>query len=582
MFSIGFSLTKIVCEPIQESVQLFPMAEELFKELESLSIIDRLQKISQLGDIYQSNEKHQTRYNHLVLQMYLHKIAGKNIGKNLPNSYNSCINETFTFEENGNDCPFKEIQIRELMQIMVLAFGIGHFFNTFTASRAALLFAKSSTTFKNSILDGISDCWARRSAEKIISRQDISHFHFVNSLIILSRCNQALRSVKISKKLIVAFLNREQLPKDSKLSGVFHLYKTIRDISFISLDLQNQRIPIKMDVQNEKSISFLLNERLSQYNDNKPYVSLLSSVKKMLDDAVYYDPETQILSYARAKKIYKKLLSGYHESLDYFDQYFLNPKSVFNYRFKVKKDFDSNNILKLTFTKNEQLKTEKIVQQLDKIKGVRIGQYSRHSGELTILVALSKSSKNKRKTAFRLLACLTNHLKALGVVPQDHRYLLTVKFFLYYLANERPVVIDPTVDTEICVLCVRGSRMRVACIDKLLEKEHGSSDQRHEVEFLRSILKDDSKNDVGILIPASIKYDISLADHRSFHELDGLIMYPNRQNDQVVFLEAKNTNSQRTKGKQELEKALQDMGVVFLPEKEKMVRRDTFIKWTVE
>lgn len=192
---------------------------------------------------------------------------------------------------------------------------------------------------------------------------------------------------------------------------------------------------------------------------------------------------------------------------------------------------------------------------MEKINNTRVGYYDRHSGEQTILVSIkgASDSDSKRYAAYKTLKCTVNYLRRIANISScDHRFLLTVKFFLFYLFDENPVVIKPTINREICVICTRGKNTRIKEIQSLLKSSIGNEDENHEVQFLLSQIVDDSTNDTTITIPASILVYQKDAIGRKLSEFDGLIIHPMRKSNQVIFLEVRTEIKNRTLGKSAL------------------------------
>ena len=120
---------------------------------------------------------------------------------------------------------------------------------------------------------------------------------------------------------------------------------------------------------------------------------------------------------------------------------------------------------------------------------------------------------------------------------------------MHYLFSGNPIVIKPTIDNKVCVLCTRGKNKRIAEIDSLLKNGCGTDDERHEVEFLRKKLAEDSKNDTSIVIPGSILVYQNDTSGKTLCEFDGLAIHPMRSLEQVLLLEAKNTATTPSSGK---------------------------------
>ena len=181
-----------------------------------------------------------------------------------------------------------------------------------------------------------------------------------------------------------------------------------------------------------------------------------------------------------------------------------------------------------------------------------MGYYDRYSGEQTILVSIKSNcnSDAKRYAAYKTLKCTINYLRRISNISScDSRFLLVVKFFLFYLFDENPVVIKPTINRDICVVCTRGKNKRIKELQSLLKFSIGNDDENHEVEFLLSQIMNDSTNDTTITIPASILVYQKNAAGRKLSEFDGLIIHPMRKSSQILFLEAKNRDKKPSFGK---------------------------------
>lgn len=75
----------------------------------------------------------------------------------------------------------------------------------------------------------------------------------------------------------------------------------------------------------------------------------------------------------------------------------------------------------------------------------------------------------------------------------------------------------------------------------MLNLGNGSDDSRHEVEFLRTVLEAEKTNDVCVMICGSIITYRKDFSGNKINEYDGILIFPNRIKNQIIFLEAKNT-----------------------------------------
>ena len=180
------------------------------------------------------------------------------------------------------------------------------------------------------------------------------------------------------------------------------------------------------------------------------------------------------------------------------------------------------------------------------------------------------------------MKCSVKYLRRIpGLKSTDKRYLLIVKFFLFYLFDENPVVIKPTINRDICVICTRGKKVRIKEIQSLLKGSIGNEDENHEVEFLLSLIKDDTVNDTSITIPASILvYQKDAVGHK-LSEFDGMIIHPMRKCNQIVFLEAKNRDKQPSLGKKCLKEKFDKFSFDYIEDDIQIVDCDAHLKFTI-
>lgn len=163
---------------------------------------------------------------------------------------------------------------------------------------------------------------------------------------------------------------------------------------------------------------------------------------------------------------------------------------------------------------------------------------------------------------------------------EDKRYLLATKFFIYHLFGEKQIVIKPTVDTEVCVLCTRGKKSRILEIESLLSKGNGKIDERHEVEFIYNYLIKDNNNDTSITVPASVLIHKD-STGKKLCEFDGMVIYPMRKSDQIILLEAKNTELRPLYAKNCLLKKLKLLHYEFNEDSIETFGHDALIKLTI-
>lgn len=549
---------KMINQNLYVELNLYEHANELLKELDKIGLVQRLKDTAQLGAIKVTKELRRSRFDYTLLQLYLHQLVRCNLHTELTLTYNNVVR----LSEFGNNAIAKldidKFTVGDIMQVLTIASNLGHFYNTFTASTAVTLLADEHTTFRDLLLKSSSDSRFYDAANQLLKFNNYYRLHLLNSLLALNRCNQNKDSVRLAIELLYAYLNEDGLHEQSKLHLVFNMFRKIRNVSYMAYDVQIANMPLLIDLSNEKSMIFLLRELLSIYNNQSTANNLIDSIGKMLDDSVYYLNSNVISSYRLSKKIAISA-SKSHDFVnqDYYSDFWLDPESVFNKQYSFEQDFDTDLILKLTFTPNENDVMRRLLAEADRIQNSRVGYYDRSTGESTIVMSIRKNCKDKKKTAARIMRSTIKHLRSLpSIYPSDPRYMLTVKFFLFYFFGEYPIVIKSTIHETICVLCTRGKVRRRLEIEHLLNGDIGQSFERHEASFMLDVLAQDDVNDTTISLPASILLFQKNTPGKNLCEFDGMIIHPFRSSNQIILLEAKDINKKPTTASKALKSKL--------------------------
>lgn len=521
-------------------IDIYDYATELWNALSKLEIIDRMKHIPQLGVIKVNKGLKKSRYDYVILQLYFHQIVRKCLKNKLELTYNNGINaEEFCFPFTYPD-GVKKPTIMDLLQLFTIAYNIGHFYNTFVASRAAVMLANENKCFKELIINASPCEKFKLTANKIIEDENYHRFHLLNSLLILDRCESCF-PVILAKQLIYSYLNVSELSNNSKLHYVFRLFKAIRGVAYISYDLQIAGIPFTFDITNEKQLALFFGELLSEYNDKTSIRQLVDAISKMLNDTVYNEQTNAICYYQISKRILKQInKSENFEKQIYYDSLWKDSNSIFNRKYSQNKPYTEMGILKLTFSVEERDIAVELLHTLDKLNGTYAGYYDRPSGARTVLVSISKKAIHNEVIAFRILKKVVSSLRSISnITSDDPRFLLAVKFFLFHYMKS-PIRIKATIDDKICVICTRGRNKRIKEIENLLSKNIGTEDQRHEIDHLKYCTTLNKSNNTTILVPGSIIVYNSDNPDKMVCEFDGLAIYPTQKENQILFLESKN------------------------------------------
>ncbi len=554
-------------------VELFPLATELYEELDRIGMISRLRNVKQLGNITVRKQLEKSRYDYVVLQLYLHQMLKSKINKCLKYSYGNYIKACDLASDPKTTV---HVTIYDAVQLLTLVYNIGHFSNTFVASRSMAMLAVSNEAFQNEIISCITNKDHQGAFASLLQSHNYQRVHLINSYLILEACDSEKPSVKLAKELIHSYLCGEKLDQDGKLTSTFQIYRTIRTMGFIAYDLQVSAIPFSIDLWDQEGLSKYFREVLAEYNNGRQALGLMESVANLLDASLYNEPARVICSSQMSKKMISSLLEK-EDWEDYLHKYFLNLNSEFNQEYQMRRDFNVDNILKITFERDERSNAERLYQSLDGLSNTRAGFYLRHDGRMTILLSVRKTCDTKRKVALRSVKLIVACLRSIGADVFDERYILTVKFLLYYIFAERRLEIKPVTNPKKCVICTKGKQRRIVELSKLMYD--GTEDQQHEVKAMMVYLQNEQLNDIAITVPGStIVYG---DDGKTIAEFDGIVIFPNRKQNQIVLIEAKNTKRKPGYGKNCLLSKLTDLGIGFNPNDIKRFDHDAYYRMTV-
>lgn len=572
--------TKQLKNNVDVTIDLYNLASELYGELNGIGIINRTKNVSQLGLVKVKKNLNKTRYDYIMLQLYFHQIIKNNLNIKLKYSYNSKILEN----DFGSENKYLEVQekttMADIIQILVIVYNIGHFYNTFTSTRAVSLFCNKDIDFKNSMLNNISEKRFRDVFNKLILEKDYHRLHLLNSIMILEKCDNNKYSIILAKEILYIYLTKDTLSDKSKLHYVFDVFQKVRNVSFIAYDLQIANTPLVIDICNKKSMDMFFEELLNNHNNSSFSVQLLESITKLLDDNVYNENSNAICYYNISKRMISKLRK-LTDSDEYY-KLFENKDSILNDNYIKKYDFENKEILKLTFSKEQNEPATKLLDSLDKINHTRVGYYDRYSGEKTILVAIKDKCEIKAEVSFKVMKTVISALHNMKDIDiNDKKYLLTCKFFLFFYFNQNPLIFKPTISSETCIICVRGSKKRIKALDDLIKKSDVNDDTKHETEALKKIIEVDNKNDLCLLVPSSIVVYEKEQINIELCEFDGIAIYPNREENQVLFIEAKNTKKKQKKADKCLKDKFEKLEIKFESNNIKKVDKDAYIYFTI-
>lgn len=551
-----------------EDIEVTALAKEFFGELERCGYIKKLKETPHFGSHRVQGAKRRSRYDYVCQQIYLHSIARNAMKADI-------MMYSYGHELKCLKAGEKKVSLWDAELVFVMSYNIGHFYNTFSASCAAIRICKENLKMRDKLLSSIIDERFSNAAKRILSNEDAMHIHLINSLVLLEKCNQELESVRVAKELIYNYLSlSSELEKD--LEWVFFVFHQIRDIAYLMNDLLFAPVPLSLD--SEKGIPILIKELLSKYNNKAAPRRMIESIRKLLDDAFYYEPEEAF----RQEQVVRSICRMIRQEMDLkeWSYYVADMNSPFNIRQKTKSMTDSN-VLKLTFTNQNDCRD--IRDQVVRMNGVYCTTYSRTTKEETLLVANRKSNNDRTYTSFRILKNIVSIEKDQYDCGEEiNHLLLCVKFFLSALFGNRYVEIIADIIEKTGLYIARGKKSRAKYLESKIQSYSNNPDTKHEAEFVLSRLMEDKKNDTAIVIPSSIIVYKDNEPSTPYVEFDGMIVFPNRVENQLIFCEAKNRDQKPGTAKKDLKRKFAKLNVMCRENDIITVGMDAYYTYTVE
>ena len=166
-------------------------------------------------------------------------------------TYNNCV----AAKEFHNDYKYTKMDrpsIGDILQLLTIVYNIGHFYNTFTASRAVTMLSSEDDIFYDIVVGASTSDRFHEAAQSILNSKNYQRLHLLNSILILERCDQAKQSVSLALEILYAYINESALPEYSKLKYIFSIFRSVRTVSYMAYDLQIAETPLTIDLCNEK------------------------------------------------------------------------------------------------------------------------------------------------------------------------------------------------------------------------------------------------------------------------------------------------------------------------------------------
>lgn len=217
------------CYLIGEAIDVMDMLDED-------RIVEKMQKTCQLGTMkYVYPGAHHTRYEYVFTQlMLISNIATSDNCRNIELSMSSSLAE---YEQYGY-----KLSGSALMQCLSILSNAGHMYDTFTASRILLRLLSESkkektpfyTVYKRNLPSNI-----RKKFDELLDMGNYYKLHLFHIVQIIQGMSRAKKSKKLCELCIhiVSQLIDPSLVKNEATQRIFYLYKKIRKIAYLSVDM---------------------------------------------------------------------------------------------------------------------------------------------------------------------------------------------------------------------------------------------------------------------------------------------------------------------------------------------------------
>lgn len=564
------------------SCLLFDTAIQFMNLLDKHDLIEKTQVTCQLGTMrYTYPGAHHTRYEYIFTQLMLISnlaIAKSNTQKNVELSLGSSVNEfdSFSYKATGSD----------IMQCLAILSNTGHMYDTFTSTKLLTKLLQTSKKdgthyyiiFKRNLPKELLVTF-----EELLATSNYYKLHLFHMIHLL----RGMANTKQNEELcefgirILSLLINPNLIKCEATSRIFFLYKKIRKIAYLSVDM----------IYTPASFGANLNRMLytihtyvdDLFIDDSPMNQAILQLEDIIHRQIYDSPKC-ILNSTRIEQ----------ESFDSYQSIVSSIDNIYGIRNLIK-EFDD------PFTNLHSKKQPKVMKELldrselcltkdtESLTGVLQFDDSIIAGLPTTRIAFgSQLSQNLKKTNFAfglissdsicqdsqivirkiITAQLYNPLACDELVKYAIKSLYKYNNFLFKLSSPSGVSIND------CIFIGNGSKsIAKTIIEKFNEANVPDKNQLHEILSCAKILEETSYSGLVLCFVGGIKAN-EYNKARQIDELDGLIYFPTRDTKKpfAFIVEAKNYSNGDTDAAAQLESTTPFLSTCLTPEIKKMNR----------
>lgn len=562
---------------------VYPYTSELYSFLRNFNYDTKFHSTKQLGAMqYLLKGAHHTRYEYIFLQWTLiHQLKEKAKGLGLSSNI-----EKFGKLSTMGKYPTGG----ELLQCLSLLVNMGHFPDTFAASKVWLYLLNNNIRgSKKGFKSGLRTK-DKELLDEILNNYDVYNIHLINALFLLERYRRVKGGnelVDFFKKIIIEYMTEEK----PEIKKYWNIYKSLRKIAYVVLDSHYAPIPFNLDLP-----SIILNfdhYNNSLINSNSTFQKTLEQMNNVLESSLYLDPNSllvsnmrseQILSSLRAIPIEQKLdkvstlrdlLEPLNEESDYISSIF-QKQEVLSF---PQPDWNVQNILEISYSDirpfksffpKDLLKFENVLRESIGTHSCRVAAAYPPSENIFKLVFSVKNKLSGSKLMYKVLDIVRRtlefnySLERKGFTnPNEEDFKIIL--FKYLLRNtfgiDKEYFLDYLNNSEVNKIPLFIGNGSVGLSKKIeryinIAEPFLNSDELHELKITNGKIK--SLKYRGTIIAYLGSTKLKLLNKSTIDcEFDGLIYLPYQKDKEFLYVvEAKNKTNGHTEAKKQLNKRL--------------------------
>lgn len=543
---------------------VFDATSEYIKLFEEYGLIEKSKRISQLGVMkYVYPGAHHTRYEYIFTQLMLISnitIAKGSVQRNVELPLGSELKEfkdikAFDFSVTGGD----------ILQTLALLSNLGHMYDTFSSSKILLKLLQESKrdgteffkVYKRNLPKEI-----REKFDETMNKSNYYKLHLYNMLHLLQgmmhkRQNKGM--CLFASKLLV-YLIDENLIQNESTQRIFFLYKKIRKIAYLSVDMIYT--PASFGINLNRMIYTISSYVDDLFNEDSVINSTLAQLEDIIHKQIYDSSKCILNSTIIEREIenkYRELTNNVNNIFDVRDiikEEKFGQLQTLNGSAKFKKLVtNSELLLSGNCVKLERLLgyDETVLENLPSsrvIFGTQVSQNLKKVYSTFGLVSKQQVCKDVQTIIHR---CIVDNMycdnEKIDLVKYAIRSLYKYNKFYFSMSAPTGIEIDD------CVLIGSGCKKIAKEIrGRFTSQNVNDQDELHEILSCATVLEEITYSGSVVCFVGGIKAS-EYNKSKKIDELDGFIYFPSREKGETlaIIVEAKNYSGGVKDAKKQLE-----------------------------